>query len=110
VADCEYPIRDMDGVLSSEITAARDTLPAPDRLRWRQFRLWSLFRLILLASIGMSWVAVGVQRSRRQWAAKALVHLLGLTNLRRLVLKDTRVSDAGAQGLQHALPNCVIER
>ena len=36
------------------------------RLRWFQFRLRSLFIVMLLACIGMSWVGVKMQRARRQ--------------------------------------------
>ena len=37
-----------------------------------------------------------------------LVHLKGLTNLRRLILHGTRFSDAGMRTLEAALPKCSI--
>ncbi len=37
-----------------------------------------------------------------------LSHLEGLTNLRRLYLSPSQVSDAGVEKLQEALPNCAI--
>jgi hypothetical protein len=39
-----------------------------------------------------------------------LVHLKGLTNLKQLVLKGTKVTDAGVAELQKALPNCKISK
>ena len=36
--------------------------------------------------------------------------LKGLSNLERLYLCSTKVTDAGVQVLQKALPNCVIAR
>jgi len=46
------------------------TAPTPKR-RWYQYRLRTLVVLMLLASIGMSWVAVRMERARRQQAALA---------------------------------------
>jgi hypothetical protein len=40
----------------------------------------------------------------------ALEHLKGLTQLQRLSLRNTKVSDAGVEKLQQALPKCIIER
>jgi internalin A len=39
------------------------------KLRWYQWRLRSLFLLILLAAIGMSWLTVTIQNQRKQRAA-----------------------------------------
>ncbi len=39
-----------------------------------------------------------------------LAHLSGLTNLRGLDLRGTRVTEEGVAQLQRALPNCRIER
>lgn len=39
-----------------------------------------------------------------------LEHLKGLTNLRYLDLRGTNATDEGVKELQHALPNCTIER
>ena len=38
-----------------------------------------------------------------------LEHLKGLMQLQRLVLRNTKVTDAGVRDLQKALPNCKIE-
>lgn len=48
------------------------TTPAPKR-RWYQYRLRTLLVLVLFASIGMSWVAVRMERARRQQAALAAI-------------------------------------
>jgi hypothetical protein len=48
---------------------------------------------------------------RNSWAQvtdAGLEHIKGLTRLRNLSLKDTRVSDEGVKELQEALPNCEI--
>ena len=37
-----------------------------------------------------------------------LMHLKGMTELRILFLYDTQVTDAGIAELKQALPNCVI--
>jgi len=37
------------------------------------------------------------------------VHLSGLTNLQRLELIDTQVTEEGVKKFQEALPNCKIE-
>jgi hypothetical protein len=47
------------------------------KLRWFQYSLRSLFVLTLLASIGMSWVAVRMQRARRQREAVEAIQSLG---------------------------------
>ena len=39
-----------------------------------------------------------------------LVHLEGLTNLKRMDLMFTQTTDAGVKQLQQALPNCKIGR
>jgi hypothetical protein len=39
-----------------------------------------------------------------------LEHLKGFTELRRLWLYSTRVTDESVRNLQQALPNCKIER
>ncbi|NLE37776.1 MAG: hypothetical protein GX621_07105 [Pirellulaceae bacterium] len=39
-----------------------------------------------------------------------LEHLKGLTRLETLDLRDTPVTDEGVRRLQHALPDCRIER
>ena len=50
--------------------------PKP-RLRWFQFNLRSLFLVMLLACIGMSWVGVKMQRARNQREAVEWVKELG---------------------------------
>jgi internalin A len=70
--------QEMDTMPSSDVAATNVAVePWPGRLRWCQFRLRTLFLLVFLASIGMSWIAVDMQRSRRQWAAKARIEKLG---------------------------------
>ena len=39
-----------------------------------------------------------------------LEHLKGMTNLRKLTLVDTQVTDEGVDKLQQALPDCKIKR
>jgi Leucine-rich repeat (LRR) protein len=39
-----------------------------------------------------------------------LVHLKGLTKLQTLVLSETKVTEAGVAELQKALPNCKISK
>jgi hypothetical protein len=53
--------------------------PAPPRykLRWYQYSLRSLFLVTLLASIGMSFVAVRMQRAREQKALVAAIERTG---------------------------------
>ena len=51
-------------------TESSPTVERPEfRLRWFQYRLRSLFLLTLLVAIGMSYVAVTIERQRRQKAA-----------------------------------------
>ncbi len=50
----------------SERKQGMDTGGKPHRLRWYQFRLRSLFILMILASIGMSWIGIKLQDARRQ--------------------------------------------
>ncbi len=47
------------------------------RLRWFQYSLRTLLLVMLLASIGMSWVAVRMQRARKQKAAVEAIKKLG---------------------------------
>jgi hypothetical protein len=46
-------------------TETRPTAPKP-KLRWYQYRLRTLFLVILLASIGLSWPAARMYEARRQ--------------------------------------------
>ena len=50
--------------------------PRP-RLRWFQYRLRTLFIVMLLASIGMSWVATRMQKAKRQRAAIEIIEKRG---------------------------------
>ena len=62
--------------MTSEFTPA----PAapPPKLRWYQYRLRSLLLLMLLVSLGMSWLAVKMKAAREQKAAvKAITKLCG---------------------------------
>ena len=47
-------------------TAAMNEPSKPYRLRWFQYRLRSLFVLMFLVSIGMSWFSVNMQRAKKQ--------------------------------------------
>ena len=47
------------------------------RLRWYQFSLRTLLVLVLLASVGMSWLAVRMQRAKRQREAVEEIRRLG---------------------------------
>ena len=47
------------------------------RRRWFQYSLRTLLLLMLLVSIGMSWVAVRMQRARRQREAVKGIERLG---------------------------------
>ena len=47
------------------------------RLRWYQFRLQSLFVVMFLACVGMSWVGVKMQQARRQNEAVEAIKKLG---------------------------------
>lgn len=75
----------------------------PQRLRWFQWRLRSLFVLTLLVAIGMSYVAVEMQHQRKQKAAADAIVKAGgrvdaeSTWLGRLLRDDSLVSvtDAG---------------
>jgi hypothetical protein len=49
------------------------------RRRWHQYRLRTLLVVMLLASIGMSWFAVKLQRARRQREAVEAITKLGGT-------------------------------
>jgi Leucine-rich repeat (LRR) protein len=51
--------------------------PRKPRLRWFQYSLRTLLLAVLLASIGMSWVAVRMQRARREREAVAAIVKLG---------------------------------
>lgn len=70
----------------------------------------------LIAAEWRSFVnAIPEQRFDHQFAYSqltdaGLVHLVGLTNLQRLSLNDTQVTDAGVAELQKALPNCKIKK
>ena len=103
-------------------------MPAPKRLRWFQYSLRTLLLVVLLASIGMSWVAVRVQGARRQKAAVEAIkklggwviydwefdqsgnveHLKRLSQLGVLSLDGTQVTGAGVKKLRQALPYCLI--
>jgi internalin A len=45
------------------------TAEKPPKLRWYQWRLRSLFLLILMVAMGMSWLTVTIQNQRKQKAA-----------------------------------------
>jgi hypothetical protein len=45
--------------------------------RWFQFSLRALLVFVLLVSIGMSWLAVRIERKRSQWLAVAAIQKLG---------------------------------
>lgn len=47
------------------------------KLRWYQWRLWSLFLLTLLVAIGISYVAVTIQDGRKQKAAAEAIETVG---------------------------------
>jgi len=51
--------------------------PREPRLRWFQYSLSTLLLAVLLVSIGMSWVAVRMQRARREREAVAAIVKLG---------------------------------
>ena len=51
--------------------------PKPRRLRWFQYSLRTLLFVMLLASIGMSWVAVRIRNARKQKAAVEAIEKLG---------------------------------
>lgn len=55
-----------------------DSQPVPKpRLRWCQFGLRSLFLVMLLACLGMSWIGVKMQRARKQREAVEAILRLG---------------------------------
>ena len=60
------------------------------RLRWYQFTLRSLFIVMFLACIGMSWVSVKMQQARKQKEAVDEIKNLGGT-----VVYDYQVDAAG---------------
>ena len=47
------------------------------RLRWYQFTLRSLFIVMFLACIGMSWVSIKMQQARKQKEAVEWINRLG---------------------------------
>ncbi len=51
--------------------------PRKPRLRWFQYSLRTLFLAVFLVSIGMSWVAVRIERARREREAVAAIVKLG---------------------------------
>ncbi len=51
--------------------------PRAPRLRWFQYSLRTLFIAVFLVSIGMSWVAVRIERARREREAAAALMKLG---------------------------------
>jgi hypothetical protein len=53
------------------------TAALPYKLRWYQYSLRTLMLAVLLASIGMSYVAVTIQRQRRQGAAAKAIERAG---------------------------------
>ena len=59
---------------------------------------------------GLSSDRRSAELGRTQIADAWLVHLKGLTNLRRLELTGTKVTAAGVADLQKELPNCKIEK
>ena len=76
-----------------------DPQPVPKvRLRWYQFRLRSLFLVMLLSCIGMSWVGVRMERGRRQKEAVEETRTLG-----GAVVCDYELDSAG-YGIRGAQP------
>ena len=72
--------RIMKFVLRNHATVTADQPPpaAPRRkLRWYQYSLRTLMLVVLLASIGMSYVAVTIQRQRRQGEAARAIEKAG---------------------------------
>lgn len=59
-----------------ETTEAKTDIPSP-KLRRYQYRLRTLLIVMLLASIGMSWFAVKMQRATRQREAVEAIESLG---------------------------------
>ena len=61
-------------------------------------------------------MSAGVREPAAKWIEgtkvtdPGLMHLKGLTNLRILYLERTKVTDAGEEKLQAALPKCRIRR
>jgi hypothetical protein len=55
----------------------KDRTTPNHKRRWFQFRLRTLLLLMLLASIGMSWVSVEIQQAKREREAAAAVIKLG---------------------------------
>ncbi len=87
-----------------------DSLPIadqkPPKLRWFQFRLRSLFILTTLVAIGCSWLAVEMEKARKQrkaieaiWKAGGVTHY-EVTWLGRLLGSDSlaRVTFVGLAG------------
>ena len=66
------------------------TLNPQPRRRWFQYSLRTLLLFMLLVSIGMSWVAVRIQRARRQREAVEAIQKLG-----GLVRYDYQVQQSG---------------
>jgi Leucine-rich repeat (LRR) protein len=64
----------------------------------------SLVRLNGLSQLGELYL------DNTQVTDAGLQHLTGLSQLKFLHLRDTQVTDEGVKKLQHALPNCRIER
>lgn len=64
--------------------------PTSPRLRWFQFSLRTLLLFVLLVSIGMSWVAVRMQKAKKQREAVEAIEKLG-----GAVSYDYQVDQAG---------------
>ena len=61
------------------ITTALQPTPRPDKLRWYQFRLRSLFILTTLVAVACSWLAVTMRDQRQQKAAAEAIEKAGGT-------------------------------
>ena len=63
--------------LAGGMMTAMNQTPKPRRLRWFQYSLRTLLLVMLLASIGMSWFAVEIQKAKRRKEAVEAIKRLG---------------------------------
>ncbi len=80
-------------------TSARERPPLPHKRRWYQYSLRSLFLLVTLCAIPCSWLAVKIERGKRQKAAVASLKAKGFT-----ITYDYEI-DANGQPVSNATPN-----
>ena len=52
-------------------------MPKPRRRRWLQYTLRSLFMVMTLACVGMSWLGIKMRAARRQREAVTAIQKLG---------------------------------